>query len=477
MVPPPPKTSHESSSTPSRHRLTRILGLGPDASRRQIDAALPRLLGRLGARLNATGTDEPEQIARLREEIAHLAISRAAIESFPVGTGKPPPKSPPKPFPGREVRFGALMGIGLSVCLLLAYTAGYRIEGPNTDEPAAMATAPAILILDGANPSATLRVFDADREELLLKAPAFGARVEVPPGRLALEVSREDCPDRWTRSVYFEERSIHRFEPRICLGGGQLKIRSNVTGDRLRIDGIDAGSTASKPHLLGVGDHEIQIDKAGYQSFRGIVRISPNATVEIRAELVAGSPDAAQRGRPLPVTKHSPEIAPSKSQDLQPFGLPDLNQTSLGITRTEELIPELTAALSPDLAADLGSAYAFDALDSLDADPFRPPSDTSKYYVAAAAGSTRWHDRVSADMIARYDRDSSGQIDQLSESEAISCRVWRELERDFDAGGLGLSMVRYFGFDGTEWHPNALGFARTHRSAVFEKMKECGLQE
>ena len=47
----------------------------------------------------------------------------------------------------------------------------------------------------------------------------------------------------------------------------------------------------------------------------------------------------------------------------------------------------------------------------------------------------------------------------------------------FERGGLGLSMARYFGFDGSEWHPNALGFARKLRSAAYAKMKECGLQK
>jgi hypothetical protein len=86
-----------------------------------------------------------------------------------------------------------------------------------------------------------------------------------------------------------------------------------------------------------------------------------------------------------------------------------------------------------------------------------------------------WHDRVSREFLARFDLDRSGEIDRLEESEAIPCPVWREVERDFDTGGLGLSMAHYFGFDGSEWHPKALGFARSLRSAVYEKMKECGL--
>ena len=69
---------------------------------------------------------------------------------------------------------------------------------------------PARLMLVGELPGATLRVLDADREELFVKTEAQGAVLELAPSRYALEVSREDCPDRWTRSVYFEAGSTHR---------------------------------------------------------------------------------------------------------------------------------------------------------------------------------------------------------------------------------------------------------------------------
>ena len=37
-------------------------------------------------------------------------------------------------------------------------------------------------------------------------------------------------------------------------------------------------------------------------------------------------------------------------------------------------------------------------------------------------------------------------------------------------------MARYYGFDGSEWHPGALGFDRTLRSVAYERMRDCGLQ-
>jgi len=79
-------------------------------------------------------------------------------------------------------------------------------------------------------------------------------------------------------------------------------------------------------------------------------------------------------------------------------------------------------------------------------------------------------------MLARFDTDGSGSIDRVEESEAISCEHWREIERQFDEGGLGLSMAHNYGFDGSEWIEGALGFSRSIRSAVYDKMKECGLR-
>jgi hypothetical protein len=416
----------------SHRRLARVLGLSADASRQQIEAAMPLLMKRLLGRLDSA--EEAEAIA-LRREITDLETSRAYFAA------PPGDRSGPRRW---QARLGVLLGTAFTVGLLLAYNAGYRISRVTADESVTFAEANAQLILDGRLPRATLRVLDADREELMIKVPAEGAHVELAEGRYVIEVSREDCPDEWTRSIYFEAGSIHRFEPLICQGEGRLTVRSNVSRDRLIIDGFDVGPTGEKSHALGVGDHEIQVEKTGYQPFLGMVRIRPEEELELRAELVAGSAEPPI-GRPMPVAKVAPSQAPSTSVRPEPFDVSSLEQgfkpkaTDFGLT-ARDLLPD-----------------EFDSRNS------------------TGGGSTAWHDRVSAELIARYDRDDSGLIDRLEESEAISCAVWLEIERDFDGGGLGLPMVRYYGFDGSEWHPKALGFARSHRSAVFEKMKECGL--
>ena len=439
----PPTNASGRAPALSRRRLARILGLRDDAAPGQIDATLPQLLTLLGKRLdrarNASSANDGEA-RRLQQEIADLATSHASFASSSERF------HPAQQLGSRTRLIAAMLCAGLTLCLLTAYAAGYRIVQPTVEDAPARPSAPGLLILEGPLTGATLRVLDADREELLLKMSADEARVEIPSGRVALEVSRVDCPDRWTQSVYFDEGATHRFEPKICLGTGRVTVRSNVSQDRVRIDGLEVGGTNERAHELAVGDHEIRVDKLGYRPFLGTIRIRPDEEIEIRAELIKTGAAGPARGRPMPVSKLSPTSEPDDFSSVESFDLSELRE--------------------PITTPSFG----------LGAGELPPLVDRPAYYTAASAGSTRWHDRVASDMIGRYDIDSSGQIDRLQESEAISCRVWRELERDFDEGGLGLSMARYFGFDGSEWHPNALGFARAHRSAGYEKMKECGLQ-
>ncbi len=418
----------------SRSRLTRVLGLPEDASRRLIEQTAPRLLTSLNRRLDRA--DEASATA-LRKEIADLETSSAYFCALPVA-----PIVGPRLIDRRALRavlFGALL---VFLLLLVAGLAGLRIIRLESGPEDIAVSMPAQLVLEGALPRATLRVFDADREELFVKTAAHGARVELDAGLYTLDVRREDCPDAWTHSVEFEEGETRRFEPLLCVGQGRLTVRSNVSSDRLRIDGLELGETTAKAHPLTVGDHEVRIDKPGFEPFVGRVRIRPDEALEIRAELVAVSGNPPPRGRPIPVTKRPPSQAPETAVAPLPFDRPNF------LDDPENPLLEL-----PTIRGLPGG------------DGTRSPG-----------GSTPWHDSVSAELVARYDLDGSGQIDGLPESEAIPCEVWRRIEREFDEGGLGLSMVRYYGFDGSEWHPNALGFTRAHRSAVFAKMKECGLR-
>lgn len=431
----------EQDSRLARKRLVAVLGLPEAATDDDIREAGERLVALLRARLAAADPAETERWDALQDE---LAVLEQSVERF----GRPSilalaPKGS-EDRANRQRLAGALAGVALTLALLMAYAAGYRVVRLEGGGFAATLREPARLILSGSLPGATLRVLDPDREQIFAETEAEGAIVELPEGRYALEVSRPDCPDPWTRSVYFESGATLRFEPYVCVGEGRLVIRSNVSGDRLRIDGLDVGATGPEAHVLGVGDHEIAVSKTGYAPFEARVRIRPDEELVLRAELESERASQGRAASPLPFDAGTTSITPPATAAPEPFDL---------------------GALQKELAPPNGRAEASRVLEreGLGALP--------------DGGTARWHERVSAEFLSRYDLDGSGRIDRVEESDAVTCPFWSEVERDFDRGGLGLSMARYYGFDGSEWHPGALGFTKGLRSAGYARMKECGLQE
>ncbi len=323
-----------------RDQLLRVLALPNDAPDAAIRSAAQRLADWLEARKPRLGADARAESTALACELADLAQSTAWWTG-----GALSPTSKRTRFEWRRPGAAAWLSAAL-VCLALglAYAAGYR----------------------------TSRI-----------APAEGARVDLEPGRYALEINRGDCPE-------------------ICARDGPIAVRADTEmggpADLRPVDEDDADdATASRP---GPGTKE-----------------------------AASPPPAAA----------SPQIV-AKQALAGPAGPPG---------------PELSKPGRPRRGAFL-------AREGLPAMP--------------DGGSTAWHDRVSGQLRERFDGDGSGEIDRLEESEAIPCPVWLEVERDFDRGGLGLTMAHYFGFDGSEWHPGALAVARAHRSAVYAKMRECGLE-
>jgi len=428
-----------------RAKLLRILALPSDAPDPAIRAATARLRARLEARLTAEPPESIDARAALVRELVELESS--SIHWTTPAAGNPPraARSLGGP-PGPLLLF--VGGLGLLV-LVLAHAAGLRVTRADPTEAPAVYGARARLEIEGrALEGATLRVFDADRSEILDERPALGASLELEPGRYALEVRRPDCPDAWTRSVFLEPDGVHRLEAVVCAGEGNLVIRGNTEGDRVRIDDLDVGHSGNRAHRLGVGEHTIRVEKSGFRPFEARVRIAADESVELRADLVRMGEAEAKAGRPIPVTRVAPNLPPIDAKSVQPFSKEELH----GAMEPPKLEP-----------ADLGLPRrgTFLAREGLPAMP--------------DGGSTAWHDRVARELRERFDRDGSGEIDSLAESEAIACPVWREIERDFDRGGLGLSLAHYYGFDGSEWHPGALAVARAHRSAVYAKMRECGL--
>ena len=87
-----------------------------------------------------------------------------------------------------------------------------------------------------------------------------------------------------------------------------------------------------------------------------------------------------------------------------------------------------------------------------------------------------WHQEAKQWLLARYDEDRSGEIDSRGELEEVPCQEWLGLEQSHDASGLGLSLTRFYGFDGDGWKDDALGIDSSVRDIAYKRMRECGLR-
>lgn len=431
---------------PSRRRLARILGLPERASTDAIRRAGDHLL-RVLERRHAAAPDDDQ----LTREIASL---RRALARH-TAPGAPSPAREKARDHGRLVAGLALAAGILLVFLLWTSAEPERVAlGEAEDARAPALGGPGLLarpgrgelVVVGSLGDATLRVLDADRSTVLRETRAQDAVLELRRGRYALEVTRPGCEDRWTRSVYIEPARRLRVEPSVCSGRGRLRLRTNVEGGLLSIDGEPQGVASPAPVELAAGEHAVRIEKSGYRPFASTIRIRSDQTLDLRADLLPAGPsgEGAERvRRALAAGLGAPIVAREDLPEPEPFDLGDLQA---------EIAPKRDPLAGTRLLERRGLGRLPDG------------------------GSTAWHDRVSREFVARFDVDGSGRIDRVDESEAISCAYWRETEESFERGGLGLSMARYYGFDGSEWHPGALGFDRAIRSAVYARMRACGLQ-
>jgi len=66
---------------------------------------------------------------------------------------------------------------------------------------------------------------------------------------------------------------------------GILVVRSEPTGATVYVDGIEKGTTTLQITDIGVGDHEISVEKNPYYSYSEIVNIQPDMIGEVKTEL------------------------------------------------------------------------------------------------------------------------------------------------------------------------------------------------
>nr|VFJ49275.1 MAG: Formylglycine-generating enzyme, required for sulfatase activity, contains SUMF1/FGE domain [Candidatus Kentron sp. FW] len=74
----------------------------------------------------------------------------------------------------------------------------------------------------------------------------------------------------------------------------RLIVRSNVSGDKVTIDGKAMGATGPKPHTLPPGEHEIRVEKEGFKAFEAKIHLVAGGEETIRARLEREVPSHGQ---------------------------------------------------------------------------------------------------------------------------------------------------------------------------------------
>lgn len=419
-----------------------LLGLPETASREALEGAYWRLRGHIEERLR--GSDDPEFAQARQTELATLHEALLAVPGVVVADpGSRPPAAVRAP---RWLVAWSIFSVPVVLWVVGRALLGGGIadRAPGGDPPVDPSSAVgARLVVDAEPSSAELTVTTGEDARVVLTTPADGSPHELPAGEYALAVAHPDCPDAWSQAIGLEAGEERRYAPRLCDGEGRIVVRSNVSGDRVRIDGIDVGSTGSEPHSVRVGKHRVQVDKEGYAPWSGEVAIVPEAEVTLIAELSAIAPTAAAAA---PASQAAQTPAPAAQAASPPPSPPGT-------------APDATPG--PDRA---GGMMVEDAAGK----PIRVRT--------GKGGSKSWHDAIKQDLVSQYDRNGSGSLDTPAEIDAIPCETWRNIEKSYETGGLAVEMTTLYGFDGSEAPANTLGVTAAVRDHAYDRMKACGLK-
>lgn len=406
-----------------------LLGLPATAGRAAVEGAYWRLRGHIEERVRASR--DPEFARARQQELERLHRALLAIpgaNAVALGPNDPPTRRTP-----RWLIAWALLAVpltlGLGAVVLLDHVPGTRDPEPREVPP------DPVLIVTADPATAELVVTTGDDERVVLRALADGQPQSLPPGRYALAVAHPDCPDAWRLAVELEAGETRSHAPRICAGEGRLVVRSNVSGDRVRIDGVDVGSTGAEVHGLRVGRHRVEVDKEDHAPWSGEVVIAADREVTLNAELQSTAPKTASVSKPASASAPPPP-APAAAPPPPSRTGQDIAATSIGKNTSGRPIPIRTGK----------------------------------------GGSKSWHDAIKQDLVSQFDRNGSSSLDTPEEIDAIPCDTWQNIERSYETGGLVVTMTNLYGFDGSEAPANTLGVTAAVRDHAYERMKACGLK-
>ena len=426
-----------------------ILGVEQGASEQARTAAVERLRAHVEARLEVSSDpafreDRLAELARLDE----LLVSGR-------GNRVQPPRV-------RGRRWLALWAVTATATALVLGVAMLEPERQAEAGP----PQPAWLSADADIADAELWVLAAASDEVVARGAADGTPVEVESGDYRLRVASEDCPDEWREPVSVASGDQREFAAELCRGEGGLVVRSNVSGDRLRIDGNDVGVTGKGEHDLRVGRHRVHVDKPGYLPWQGEVVILPDDQVTLYAELERDpkrQPERIAKAASKRQANPAPEATPAATAKVPATksASPD-GPVQTAATQPAQPTPPPSPSRRPG-ARDEGAPPGWRGTASVSERIEEP-------------GSRAWSEAIKRRLLAAYDANGSGQLDRVAEVEQIPCAEWRRIENDYETQRLGVSLSTLYGFDGSEWVEGALGFAYAVRGYAYGRMKDCGLR-
>ncbi len=424
-----------------------VLGLSGAASEAELQAAYWALRAHIESR--AVTSEDPGFVAARVAELQQLTERLALALDVPPDSLPSPRIEAVQPAPRQG--WPVWLGIGGFVAALLIGLVYWLMRAPSdaTDASPLAAVAqgdpPGRLVFAESPTAARFTVLDAEGTRVVRAGIVSSDPVELAPGQYSVWLSALACDASRHNTIRVEtDADIELVAPE-CTRTLALVLRSDVTGDRVRIDGEDVGSTGPGAHILQPGSHEIAIEHGGREAWRAEIEVGSDDRLTLHADLAAkanaadepeGSPDAgdsAETARPPPPpgrTAGPPPRPPGSSG--RPGG-------------TREGLPGGTSSESP-------------------------VRDTQ------VAGSRSWHDAVRRRLIDKYDENGSRSLDTTIEIASIPCSEWLAIESQYETGGLQVPMTRLYGFDGSEWVEGALGVERGLRDFTYRRMKECGLK-
>jgi hypothetical protein len=377
---------------------------------------LAEAAGRLRGHIRKRQDDSDETTFREARQDELNALERSLGPSASSsGTGSAIGRRLPRPAPH-------LLWLGLLVLVVLG-AIRYGLSDRSAASIPQPPLAPAILSVLSEPQGALFWLLDPSDESVLVRATADGRRSEWPAGEYRLRVEHPDCPDDWNREITLPAGGAKAFEPRLCQGEGTVVIRGGQDDDRVRIDGVDVGSTHLRPRTLRVGQHRISVEKEGFLPFEAEISLRPDEEINLMAHLKA-----------KPEEKTSPASGAAASAPPPP--------------------PSNGRPAAPASAAQ------------------PPPPQPAR----GLGGSKTWHDAIKHELITTYDQNGSRSLDAREEVLSIPCSVWLDIERQYETGRLSVDMTHMYGFDGTDAPANTLGVTYGLRGEAYQRMKDCGLK-